>query len=288
MIVTELSAENIRTYRDHFPAVFIDEIEREYYRGLVGEDESTHGVKTAVFWELKNTEDDNAQTEAEIQWFFAENAKDGAALLKEIELVPEFDEIRRLFYELPDLGSVEKEALAAAGFSAEEAEGRDVYATIGELSTLNLAINKVPDYIKPLKEISSQQFKSGVMTSVFHGRYGLLEDLPFLPMTRFEPELSCCMITDDHVNGLLLVDRQMSGDYRVELLFAMQPEANIHLLQMMRYAVRVASKLCAPDEKVQFRRHNKASAQLVGKLFPGKKGIPVLRGVKKCTQGDLL
>ena len=64
-------------------------------------------------------------------------------------------------------------------------------------------INVIPqeycDDIKPLSVVSSRQFKAGVMTSVFHGRYGLLDDLPFLPMTRYDADISCCIETDDKI-----------------------------------------------------------------------------------------
>ncbi len=287
MSITEITKENVNAYTDHFPADFADEIEREYYRGLVGEDEETSDVTAVVFWELRNAEDDNLQTEAEILWFSAKNAEDGAALLKEIEEVPEVDDVKRLYYEMSEIGSVEQEAFSAAGFSAQEAEGRDVCVTVEELSKLKLSLSKIPDYIKPLKEISSQQFKAGIMTSVFHGKYGLLEDLPFLPITRFDPDLSCCMITDEKVNALLLVHQDKTGTLRVELLFAMQPDANVHLLNMMRYAIRTASGIRSPEDRVLLRRHNKATVQLVGKLFPGRKGASVVRGDKRCTHEQL-
>ncbi len=80
-----------------------------------------------------------------------------------------------------------------------------------------------------LSEITHRQFKAGIMTCVIHDRYGLLEDLPFLPMTRFDPDLSCCIETDGSVNGFLLVHKITRGPFRVELFFAEQPDANMNL-----------------------------------------------------------
>ena len=97
MISKEITPENVLDYAEWIPDMYTVEIKREYFRGLAGEDEKTHKLTAAVFWELKNMEDESFQTEAEILWFFAKNAADGAALLKEIELMPELEEIRRFF-----------------------------------------------------------------------------------------------------------------------------------------------------------------------------------------------
>ncbi|MCR4589308.1 MAG: hypothetical protein K5668_00620 [Lachnospiraceae bacterium] len=79
---------------------------------------------------------------------------------------------------------------------------------------------------------------------------------------------------------MLLVHETASGFFMVELLFAMQPDANINLLNMMRYSIRAAGELCDRDTKVILRRHNKISAELVKKLFPDKKGVKVTKGEK--------
>ena len=118
------------------------------------------------------------------------------------------------------------------------------------------------------------------MTSVLHGRYGLLDDLPFLPMNWFDTELSSCVITDGAINGLLLVRRITEGLYRVELLFAMQPDANINLLNLMRYTIRAAMKNRSADDVVILRRHSASTVALVKKLFPGRKGDEIIRGEK--------
>lgn len=168
-----------------------------------------------------------------------------------------------------------------SAFMMKSAESRDVYVTVGELAALKLSKKPLPSYIKPLSAVNPRQFKAGIMTSVFHGRYGLMDDLPFLPMTRYDPDISCCMITDERINGLLLVHEKGSDDLRVELLFAMQPDANIHLLNMMRFSIRAAERLRPLSDRVLLRRHNKASLQLIAKMFPDRKGAPVLRGERK-------
>ena len=119
------------------------------------------------------------------------------------------------------------------------------------------------------------------MACIFHNSYGLLEDLPFLPMTRFDPDLSCCVMTDERVNGFLLVHRLQSDSFIVELFSSMEPDANIHLLNMMCFAARAVAGLKSEDVKVLLRRHNKGTEGLVGNLFPEKKGETVRMGERK-------
>lgn len=280
MTFRDIVEDNIMDFADTIPADFIGEIGREYCRGAVGEDDDSGDLKTVAFWELKNAEEDDIPTETEILWFYAGDPDDGAEILRSIENEDEYDDLARSYFELQNLDPGEKSAVVTSGYSVEDAESRDIYVTIEELYSIKQFRKAAPDYIRPLSELTSRQFKSAIMTSIFHGRYGIMEDLPFLPMTRFDPDISCCVMTDGKVNGLFLVHRMESGIFRVELLFALPPDADINLLNMLRYSVQAAREMRSPDEKVLLRRHNEATHRLVKKLFPDKKGAPVLKGEK--------
>ncbi len=188
--------------------------------------------------------------------------------------------VQKVSFELGRLEPVERSLLEEFGFELKETESRDLIVSVGELSALNLGKKKIPPYIISLSDITARQFKAGIMTGVFQGKYGILDDLPFLPMNRFDPFISCCVITDDRVGGFLLVHKTLSGVFIVELFFAVQPDANINLLNMMRYSIRTAAKLCDESDRVILRRHNSASEELIKKLFPNKKGALVIRGQK--------
>ena len=143
-----------------------------------------------------------------------------------------------------------------------------------------LGKRNIPDYIRSISDITSRQFKEAVMAAVFHGKYGLLDDLPFVPVTRFDPDLSSCVITDEKVRGLLLIHRTLNGTYVVELLYALQPDANINLLNMIRYSIRAADEFLSMDDRVILRVHNRATGLLIKKLFPNKRGDRVIKGEK--------
>lgn len=136
--------------------------------------------------------------------------------------------------------------------------------------------NEAFDDIIPLCEISPREYKQGIMACVFNGRYRLLDDLPFLSMTRFEPDISCCVFLDDKVQGFLLVHETTEGTLIPELFFALEPDANLHLLQMLHFSVQAVIEYKDAEAKVIVKRHNDATKKLSARLFPGKKGDTVI------------
>ncbi|MCR5237058.1 MAG: hypothetical protein K6E34_07635 [Lachnospiraceae bacterium] len=281
MMIRDITEENVGDYLDYIPMELLGEIKREYWRGLAGTDDASGSMTAGVLWELKNMEKEDEPNEAEIMWFSSDDASDGEELLGTLNESLKKDQVKRVFFELPSLSSEEEKALSDFGYTLESAESRDIYVTAEEISALKIAKKKPEDYVYPLSDIAPRQFKAGIMTCIFHDRYGLLEDLPFLPMTRFDPDISCCIQTDGSVDGFLLVHKITKGPFRVELFSAMQPDADIHLLNMMRFAAQALARLETPDTKVLLRRHHKGSTELIKKLFPGKKGETVRRGERK-------
>ena len=282
MSVIQITQEVALKYADMIPPELMNDLGREYFRGLAVEEGKNGRPGAAMIWEMKKIEDMDAPSEAEILWLCVEDEAEGQELFAEFEQDIEGYSIDTVSFELESLTSVEKEILTDFGFEIGEGESRDICVTIEEIAALPFfhRDTKPADYIKSLADITTSQFKAGIMDSAFHGRYGLLEDLPFLPMTRYDPDISSCLITDDKVNGLLLVHKTMTGSFIVELLFAMEPDANINLLKMMRFSVSMAKALCDFGDMVILRRHNEAVAALVHKLFPDKKGAAVMKGEK--------
>lgn len=279
MTITQLTEDNIFEYAEAIPAQLRGELEREYCRGLACEGDEEEPA-AMILWELKSLEDENVPTKAEILFFRVSDKAGGVELLRAFDNNINDDGVSLISFELKDLSDVEKTMLAKNGFTIKEGESRDIEVTVKDFLDLKLGEKKIPSYIQSLSEITSRQYKAAIMASVFHGRYGLLDDLPFLPVTRFDPDTSSCVITDGKVNGLLLVHKMMSGSYIVELLFAMQPDANINLLQMIRYSIRAAGEYMDEEDTVILRRHNKESLLLVKKLFPDRNGDLVIKGEK--------
>ena len=281
MRIIELTDENAAYYEPFLKQEFLANIGREYHSGLVVEKEDSEEVDAAVFWELKNLDDYEKDTVSEILSLSASESEECDELLRVYNKKNRNSATEISYFEFEELDDLRRASFDRDHYRIKHSESRDIMVTVGELSELGIADKKPPRYIRCLGELSTREFKTGIMTSVLHGRYGLQDDLPFLPMDWFDPELSSCVITDDTVNGFLLIHKVKPGLYRVELLHAMQPDANINLLNMIRYSIRAAVKLNSPEDKVILRRNSKATAALVKKLFPEKKGEAVFLGAKE-------
>ena len=281
MRIVELTENNVDDYESGFDYALVKNIGREYHRGLVVEKEDSSGADAAVFWELKHLDEHDKDTISEILSLIASDPEECDALLtaynkKNLSAATEIS-----YFEFNELDDVRREAFDRDRYKVKNSESRDIVVSVEELSKLGLADKKPPKYIRSLSELTAREFKTGIMTSVLHGRYGLQDDLPFLPMAWFDQELSSCVITDGGVNGFLLVHNIKPGLYRVELLYALQPDANINLLNMIRHSIRAAIKLISPEDKIILRRNSKATSALVKKLFPDKKGETVFLGAKE-------
>ena len=280
MIIKEITEDNAHFYNSVIPPEYIYEVGREYIRGLVGEGTGPDDVLAAIMWELKNVEDLERVTEAEITWFYASDAMLGEELLKAFEDSTMKSGVKRSYFEFANLNSQEKTALQAYSFSLKNTESRSLYVTVKELSNVKLPRHRAGANIVPVSEISQRQYKAGIMNCVYQRRYGLLDDLPFLPKSRFDPNISCCCLMDGDVTGFLLVHQLGSGIHIPELFFATEPDASINLLSMLRFSIDAAVNTLDLHEMIQIKRVDDAIMQLSAKLFPAKKGNTVFCGEK--------
>ncbi len=279
--IVDIKEDNIEEFCDIVPEQYLSDIGREYIRGIAGIDSDTEEPCGAIIWELHNLEQEHAENKAEILWFSAQNKEDAGVLLEVFDVMTGDEDVRSSYFEMEGLSDEETAALEEAGFSTEVTEGTDVFVTVEEIGKLDIARKKEANYVVSLSELSSFQFKAGIMNSVYHERYGLLEDLPFLPMSRYDEKISCCVMADDKVTGILLVHMIKPALYRVELLFSEQFDAAINILNMLRFSIHAAQKNCDPKDEILIRRHNRNVTELCKKLFPGKQGKKVIRGIHK-------
>ncbi len=279
MTIREITQENARDYSPAIPLEYLLEVGREYSRGLAEEDDDTGELKAAILWELRNVEDETLPTESEIVWFFASDAQCGKELLEAYDFNIGKSAVKKTYFEMPELSSLEKSVMEDEGYTLMKAESQFIYLTIEELTNARIP-GKSSNSVKPIAELSSRQYKAGIMNCIYHKRYGLLDDLPFVPKSRFNPDISCCVLSDDSVAGFLLVHQLGSGVLRPELFFAVEPDSSLHLLEMLRFSIRAAADNYGPDEQVQIKRANEAIKKISAKLFPGKRGEQVVRGEK--------
>ena len=280
MKIIDITIENFEKYKDFLPAEHLDDIGRQCCRALVGVNPITEKVDAAIFWEVRNAENIYADNTAEIYWYKVNTEANGHELLENFDVICDYDKVKTSFFELDELSTPEINSLSNHGFDIKKKRGINVFVTVDELSRLDIAQKLPEDCVYSLSDISTYQFKQGVMNCVYDGMSGLLDDLPLMSKTRFDQNISCCVLTDKMVSGFLLVHRTRPGYYCVELLYSDETKAAVNILNMLRYSIRTAANVCDPTDKVLIRMRNHSVMDLVKKLFPKKKGSKVFRGIK--------
>ncbi len=280
MEIRKITDDNIDEYEDFIDEDVAQSIGREFYRSIAIHEDSDDEPVAAVVWELKNFEEDT-DTTSEIEWLYVKDSKVGEMLMEEYDNENSEDEVTDSFFEFASMDKNAASILENSGFEITKGESRDIVVTVEELGDLPIAKKKTPPYITSINDLMVRQFRKGITNCLFHGRKGILEDLAFLPMSWYDPDVSCCVQTDEKVNGFLLVHKRASGALVVDLLFALEPDAKANLLSMIRYSINAAIDKYPPETEVILRRHNDMTTALIQKLFPNKKGAEVSKGEKK-------
>ncbi|MBR5421418.1 MAG: hypothetical protein IK115_09750 [Lachnospiraceae bacterium] len=275
-----ITSDNLEDYEKILDADVTENIGRDNFRGLALHKGKDDPACAALIWELKNLDEDK-DNEAELVYYFAGDKKNGEQLLEEAEAEFQEDEVKRSFFEFPEDTENAESIFKQAGFHPEKREGRDITVTVGELAALDIAKGNVPDFVSPIGNLMVRQFRKGIANCMFHGKKGLLEDLASLPMSWYDPEVSCCVEADGKVNGFLLIHKMNSGKLIVELMCAIGPDYRMDILHMLRFSIKAAAEKYPEETQVILRRHNDAVKNLSARLFPGKQGETVLAGERE-------
>ena len=277
MNIIELDADNIVDYGDIIDPDVSESIGREFYRGIVAEDEGI--AKGALIWEYKNMEEDG-DTDAEICFIGCDSKAVTEELLSEFGSQTDIEEVVSTFFEAQGLNDAVVGGLSEDGFKIETREGRDIKATVADLKPFAEKAKKLPSKIVGLDGISEVDFMQGMLNVSFHGKKGMLEDLNYIDRDWFDEKTSSCVITDGRISGMLLVHRFPSGNLMPLLFTAIGPDAKRDLLCMMVYSSKKAVENYSEDTNVIVRRHNNNVTALAEKLFAGRCGAEVVSGVK--------
>ncbi len=178
MNIIDITEENRNEFKGIIDREILNSIGREYYQGIAGKDEISNETGAVLIWELKGRDDEKKDTGAEIVAFTASGEEAGEEILENYSDRAEYDSVKKSCFEFPELLNTELESMEKKGFELKEVESRDIFVTVGELNDLSFIGKKTPPYIKGLSDITEKQFKAGLMASVLHDRFGLLEDLP--------------------------------------------------------------------------------------------------------------
>ena len=283
MKIVEIDQGNMDVLSGLAPEDIMENLSRTWYRGLVLKDDGDERIRAAFVYEFKNADRDDKGTEAEIVWAYGDGEEVYKPLLEAYKEQLSDQEAVRSFFEFPDDEEHEDicSCLSEEGFKTLKGESRDVYVTVSDLTGIRLSKKEPPFYIKSLGELSARQYRNGIVDCLFQDRKGILEDLAWISMDWFEPDISSCIVMDEKAKGFLLVHKTESGILTVELLFAFSIDATKDLVELIKYTVQAAVKKYPPETKVLLRRHNDLVRALVEKLFPGTRGEKAIQGERR-------
>ncbi len=274
MDIRDITQENICEYEELANSNEAENIGRSCYKGLMAYDDDT-AVGCIVWFIIESGEDEYTE---EIVFFSASNKDVYSSLLKEHDDRIVENNITSSYIEIPDMPKELREELEEAGFSLKEGEGRDVVVTLGDLKKMKLPKLSVPQYIRGLERLDELDFWNGVTYTLYHGRKGLLEDMDTLPLSWYNPKISCCILTDGWIEGMLLIHMNSENALMPVLFFCNGRNNQKNLIYMMKYAIYTASHSYPDDTKIVLRRHDDSTRKLISYLLPKKKGVPVVIG----------
>lgn len=256
-----------------------ENIGREYYRGIIAVDEGSEPSAVMV-WEYKNLEENN-DTQAEICFMSSADEKAAEFLLSEFDEQASSNDVQRSFFDLCDLSEDITKCLAADGFQITEGEGRDLKLTVADLASVANSGKKAAKNIVGLNQITNLQFMQGVTNCLFHNRKGIVEDLEYLEKDWFDESISCGVITDNKVNGMLLIHRFPSGILMPVLFTAIGPDYKANLRNMIICSAQKAMAKYAEDTPVVVRRHSEAVRAITQKLWGDKTAGQTYQGSRE-------
>ena len=279
-----ITADNMSDFEDSLDGDVFEDMLRPFYRGLALCPEGEKEPTAIVVWELKNVEGEE-DTESELIYFNTTSTEDGAALLQEYTNELEPESVTRSFFEVEEVKEKNGQVLSDAGFEITGGESQDMIVTMGDFLDHPIAQKKPLSHVVKLSELTEKQFKRGVMTCLVHNAKGLMEDLAFLTRDWFDTEVSCAVLDDDRVTGLLLCHKKSSGRVLIDMLYSVGAEYKIDIVSMIRFAVSNAGARYDRSTEVILRRHNKQVREIVNNLFPDKKGSDAVMGER--NEADL-
>lgn len=283
MPVVELNEDNSEEYAPYLGKDMAENLSRTFYRGLAVLREGNPEPAAMMIWELHNSEDETKDNENVIEMISAEDEEAGKELFTGYGDFLSREPVRRSHFVIPaKRDMLEKAVLKQAGFSIKLMEGDRIMVKAGDFSKLPLmkAKKDLPS-IQPIKETTMRQFRKGIWRCVGTKMKGICEDLSYLPVDWFEPDVSSFSEQDGAISGFILFHKHPSGCLSLQLMVALGKDYQQTLLGMMHHSIQAMEECYDPETLVILNRHNKPSMHLSEKLFPRGFGSPVYIGVRE-------
>ena len=276
-----LNEENVHEYDEFLDQDFAENIGRDFYRGLVVCEDKRPAA--AMIWELLNFENRFRHTVGCIEWTRISSPEAGEFMLKAYTEIAAADKVIRTYFELaPELIGDNAGVFEAAGFDISETASSCIEVSLSDFDASKILRNlEHPSYIMSLDQIDDRTFRRGIADCIFNVRRRLPEDLARLPITWYDPEISCYEETDEESSGYLLIHRCPSGKLKVELFANWGFTQDSSLFEMLGFSLDKALLRNPPDTHVIITMWDNAERSIALHLFPEAKDLICVRGDRK-------
>ena len=281
MKTVEIDGQNVAVYEELL-GYAAENIGREWCRAIVVMNDTEDVPYAGILWELIGI-DDEEETTAEILWCEIWNPEAESLLFSEYKKRIQEENVQSTSFELPveEAGSA-REAFEREGFAPEEGEGQIIAITLRDATELPfIKKSSLPYYVSSLSDHTERSLRRGIANCMYHGARGMLYDQATIPTEWFNLDVSTCVETDGRISGLFLIHETTDGALIPQLLCAYGPDYQKELMWMICCAVQSAGMSYPSGTKVLLSRHDERTRVLIGKLFPGRTGIPVLKGMRR-------
>ncbi len=278
MKIIEITKENAEDFQDFLGEDLVADMSRTFFKGLAATDDSgtCHGV---LVYELLGVDSDD-DTSSRIRLIAGDDEEIKASLQDEYRKAASEADVGKSFFETSE--SEVASFFEKLGFSKSSGESMELTITVSELEKLPIKRDvKLPDYIQSLADVSVIQYRNFVKKALIKGTKGAVEDLAYLPLSWFKREVSSCSVSDDKIDGVLLIRETPSGELHPLLYTAYGPDFVKNLSLILINSVNYALENYPPDTKVVIYRHDKKVLMLVHKLLAGYKGSEIYMGTRE-------
>ncbi len=281
MQIIGLTLENANDYSGFLTADIAELIGRDFVCGFVLVPDEDEKPVAGIVWELGRGKNE-LETYSHILFIKAKDAESAKLLLEEYTETVVYVECNASTFELAtSLGSVEKKALEEAGFAIEEKEGSVVSIMLADLGmTLLKGTEEADENLRPISEADEREFGGLIARFDLDDNRGSLEDLPYLPRTYFDEDISCYIAQGEQIGALALFHKKPSKKVEVCFIAALE-EAEATMEQMVKEAVIHAEEKLDPPTKFLFNKKDEDLFAFIKKNFPKAKGAQVLYGFRK-------
>ncbi len=279
MKVIQLSKNNIAEYREYLTPDIAEMALRAFSHGLIVLDNDIPSA--SILWRQQNIMSHDP-CESHIISFRAGNEEANDLLFSEYKKHMEDEDVALSVVELTARDHApEKEALKKAGFKVSLMEDDTIKVKLSALKMLPffVKITRQP-FIHPLMDMSAKQYNETVRKMLFKNKYGLCEDIAFLPRSYFDEEVSCYCEIQDEIVGVFLVHRTPSGGIKPELMTSWTEDSKKYIPVLITHSLLFAAEIYDPGDMVILDRHNIQSLALVEKFFPDRIGVPIFIGMR--------